>query len=347
MRQLTYVRANVLEWWDVPEPTIQDDRQAIVRPLAVSRCDLDLAIANGKAGFEGPFAIGHETSGVVVEVGDDVKEVKPGDFVIVPFQISCGECPNCRRGLPYACKTVPYRSSYGLKPACGVEYGGALSDAMLVPFADHMLIKQPPGHDLSQTASLADSATDAFSVVAPVLQERPGAEVLVVGGGLGQSLGAMIVHAALSLGSSRVVYVDSSKEALAKCKSLGAEVIEAHDFAKMNPPGAFPLTIDAACSTASLSLALRSVEPAGVCQRMYGDFTETTAVPLRHMYGMGVTLKIGRVNVRARLPECVEHLKTGHYHPEAVLTHRVSFDDAHEAIKDPTMKVLFLRDGTQ
>jgi alcohol dehydrogenase len=80
---------------------------------------------------------------------------------------------------------------------------------------------------------------------------------------------------------------------------------------------------------------------------MYGDFTETTAVPLRHMYGMGVTLKIGRVNVRARLPECVEHLKTGHFHPEAVLTRRVSFDDAHEAIKDPTMKVLFLREGTQ
>jgi len=58
MRQLTFVRPGVLEWWDVPEPTIQDDRDAVVRPLAVTRCDLDLYIANGVARFDGPFAIG-------------------------------------------------------------------------------------------------------------------------------------------------------------------------------------------------------------------------------------------------------------------------------------------------
>jgi alcohol dehydrogenase len=63
MRQLTYVRPNLLEWWDVPEPRLQDDRDAIVAPLAVTRCDLDLSIATGVAGFEGPFAIGHEAAG--------------------------------------------------------------------------------------------------------------------------------------------------------------------------------------------------------------------------------------------------------------------------------------------
>jgi len=59
-----------------------------------------------------------------------------------------------------------FRSSYGLKPLCGVEYGGALSDLIRVPFADHMLVRQPEGHALSQTAGLADGATDAFSAVA-------------------------------------------------------------------------------------------------------------------------------------------------------------------------------------
>jgi len=53
------VRPNLLEWWDVPEPRLQDDRDAIVAPLAVTRCDLDLSIATGMAGFAGPFAIGH------------------------------------------------------------------------------------------------------------------------------------------------------------------------------------------------------------------------------------------------------------------------------------------------
>ena len=245
-------------------------------------------------------------------------------------------------GLPYASKSVPFRSSYGLKPVCGVDYGGALSDALRVPFADHMLVKQPTGLPLSQTASLADSATDAFAAVAPTLRERPGAEVLVVGG-RAQSLGVLVAHAALSLGARRVVYLDSDKGRLAKANLLGAEVLEAATYDGMEPVGLFPLTIDADATVASLGLAIRSVEPGGVCQRMYGDFKEATPVPLRHMYAMGVTLKIGRVNARARLPECLAHVTSGHYHPELMLTRRASFDDAPEAIRDPTMKVVFLR----
>lgn len=346
MRQLTYVKPNVLEWWDVPAPRLHGDGEAIVRPLAVTRCDLDLLIANGSAGFEGPFSIGHETTAIVTDVGDKVTAVKPGDLVIVPIQISCGTCGACRRGLTYACQSVPFRSSYGLKPVCGVDYGGALSDALRVPFADHMLIKHPDELAPSQTASLADSATDAFCAVAPTLAEHPGAEVLVVGG-RAQSLGPLVAHAALALGSRRVVYVDIDATRLAKAKSLGAEVIEVASLSVIEPPGLFPLTIDADGSNDSLALALRAVEPGGVCQRMYGDFRETTPVPLRHMYGIGVTLKIGRVNARARLPECLDHVRCGHYHPELMLTRRVRFEDAHEAIKDPTMKVVFLRDGIE
>ena len=124
MRQLTYVRPNLLEWWDVPEPRLQDDRDAIVAPLAVTRCDLDLSIATGKAGFAGPFAIGHEAAGVVTAVGGSVRCFVPGDQVIVPFQISCGQCERCRRGHTNACSAVPFRSSYGLKPVCGIEFGG-------------------------------------------------------------------------------------------------------------------------------------------------------------------------------------------------------------------------------
>ncbi len=166
MRQLTYVGGTTIEWWDVPAPTLQDQRDALVAPLAVTRCDLDLAIASGRSGLPGPFALGHETAGRVVGVGSAVKNFAPGDLVIVPFQISCGEYASCRRGHTNACTSVPFRSSYGLKPVCGVEYGGALSDLIRVPFADHMLVRQPKGHALSQTAGLADGATDGFSAVA-------------------------------------------------------------------------------------------------------------------------------------------------------------------------------------
>ena len=125
MRQLTYVGGSTIEWWDVPAPKLQDERDALVRPLAVTRCDLDLTIVGGKSGLPGPFALGHETAGIVTDVGDAVRNFAPGDLVIVPFQISCGECERCKRGNTNACSAVPFRSSYGLKPVCGVECGGA------------------------------------------------------------------------------------------------------------------------------------------------------------------------------------------------------------------------------
>jgi alcohol dehydrogenase len=346
MRQLTFVRPGVLEWWDVVEPTIQDDRDALVRPLAVTRCDLDLYIARGVARFDGPFAIGHETAGIVTAVGDAVQSVKIGDMVIVPFQISCGSCAFCARGLTSACEAVPFRSSYGLKPVCGVDYGGALSDLLRVPFADHMLIKHPPGLTLSKTSSLADSATDAFCVVEPVLRQNADADVVVIGG-RGQSLGIMIAHAARSLGARRVLYIDNEPRRLAKAREYGVEVLEIVSFKDCRLGDRYFLAVDADGSEASLDLAIRSVEPGGICHRMYGGFASHTPVPLAHMYAQGITLKIGRVNARASLPACLAHVEAGHYHPEAVLTRRVAFDDAHEAMLDPTMKIVFLREGVE
>ena len=70
-----------------------------------------------------------------------------------------------------------------------------------------------------------------------------------------------------------------------------------------------------------------------------------TPVPLRHMYGVGVTLRISRVNVRAEMADCVACVTEGHFHPEHVITRRVRFEDAHEAIGDPTIRVAFVRDG--
>lgn len=344
MRQLTYVGPKRLEWWDAPAPRLESDRDVLVAPLAVTRCDLDLVIVHGASGMAGPFAIGHECAGRVVEVGDAVRGFAPGDLVIVPFQISCGDCDRCRRGHTNACTSVPFRSSYGMMPLSGVEHGGALSDLIRVPFADHMLVGQPPGHALSQTAALADGATDGFVAVAAWMQERPGCDVLVIGGA-GQSVGLLAGHAAQGLGARSVVYLDDNPARLAVADSLGLRPHPAPAGLVMDPIGLFAVVIDAAATDASLALALRSVDHNGVCQRMYGDFSETTPVALRHMYTVGITLKVSRVNARAEMPECLAHVTTGRYHPERVLTRRASFEDAPEAMLDPTIKVLFVRDG--
>ena len=78
MRQLTFVEPRTFEWREVDAPRIEASVQAVVRPLAVTRCDLDLYIATGLFPMEGPFAFGHEIAGEVVDIGDDVTSVAAG-----------------------------------------------------------------------------------------------------------------------------------------------------------------------------------------------------------------------------------------------------------------------------
>ncbi len=99
MRQLTFIKPGKLEWWDVPEPRSTSALQALVEPIAVASCDLDKPILHGEAPFRGPFAFGHEVVARVKEVGESVRTVKPREHVVVPFQISRGTCPACRRGF--------------------------------------------------------------------------------------------------------------------------------------------------------------------------------------------------------------------------------------------------------
>jgi alcohol dehydrogenase len=341
MRQLYYVKPEFLEWRDVPEPKLVDDRDALVRPLAVTRCDLDLLIANGQAGFPGPFAMGHEAVGQVVEVGDSVRSFKPGDRVLVPFQISCGQCRRCQAGHTGSCELVPHRSCFGMAPLSGVEHGGALSDLLRVPFAEHMLVATPEDVSSEALAGVADNITDAYRFVAPHLRERPGLRVLVVGG-LGQGVGLYVVKWARALGAESVVYVDDNVSRLGLARQAGAQTIELKIEDASVPAMQFPLTIDASGREEGLAYAIRSTECDGLCQRVYGDLKAKTLVPLRDMYGIGLTLRLGRVNVRHWMPEVVQHISSGYFRPEDIITRRASFREAPEMMLDPSIKIVFL-----
>src|SRR5213078_2630946 len=142
MRALVFAGAGRLEWRDVPAPRIEDDGHALVRPLAVASCDLDAAIVRGQAPFPPPFVLGHEAVAQVVAIGDGVRTVRPGDTVVVPFQISCGHCPSCVRGNTGNCRQVPRTAMYGIGSLAG-DWGGMLADVVRVPFADAMLLPLP------------------------------------------------------------------------------------------------------------------------------------------------------------------------------------------------------------
>ena len=268
VRQLEVTGVRSVEWRDAPDPALAGDGEAIVRPLAVAMCDLDAAFITGQVPVGEPFPLGHECIGQVVEIGDAVSAVAPGDTVVVPFQISCGDCAACSAGHTGSCLSVPRGSAYGMQPLGG-DWGGALADRLRVPFADAMLVPLPPGLDPAAVASVADNVPDGFRTVAGPLAASPGAEVLVAGG-FARSVGLYAVAAAVALGAGRVVYADTDEGRREQAAALGAEPVEiplgdgdAPEWPKRL--GRFPVVVDASGDRAGLHSAVRSTAANGTC----------------------------------------------------------------------------------
>ena len=340
MKQLTYVAPGSLEWREVPEPGIESALDAIVRPVAVATCDLDGAVIHGLAPLPGPFALGHESIARVVETGDQVSSVKPGDLVLVPFQISCGSCERCRAGLTGSCATAGARSAYGMRPIGG-DWGSALSDYMRVPFADAMLVKVPTS--FQPLASLADNIPDGWRSVAPQLQERPGAKVLILGGAGPSSVALYAVAVAAAMGAGGVTYVDHDEGRLEIASALGATVtqLSAGDYPKRFGP--YPIVVDHTSDQKGLACAIRSTEPGGICTSTAIYFASETPLPLLEMYTSGLTYITGRVNARPCFEPLIALLEGGRFHPEKVTTQTADWDDAVDALNSYTTKLVITR----
>src|SRR3954451_11979906 len=224
MRALTYAGPETLEWRDAAEAPVEGDAEAVVRPLAVATCDLDDLIVRGRSPFPAPFALGHECVAEVVDAGDAVQRFRPGDRVVVPFQLSCGACGACLAGRTGNCERFAIATTYGF--GFGPEatrFGGFLSDLVRVPFADAMLVTVPDGLAPEVAAGASDNITDAHRTIAPHLAARPGAPVLVVGGAQSGSIGLYAAGQAVALGAERVLYVDGDARRRAIAEAYGAE----------------------------------------------------------------------------------------------------------------------------
>src|SRR5947208_2084266 len=113
MQSLVLEAPRTVRWHDVPEPDLAAATDALVRPLAVALCDLDGPIIGGQTPFPLPIALGHEAVAEVVAVGSEVRGVRVGDRVVVPFQVSCGTCERCASGLTGTCATVGGTPMFG------------------------------------------------------------------------------------------------------------------------------------------------------------------------------------------------------------------------------------------
>lgn len=342
MRQLTYVEAGQVAWQEAPDPEPTDPTGVIVRPLAVARCDLDPIMA-GFGIFPGPFAVGHETVAEVVAVGADVRERTAGDRVLVPFQVSCGTCAACRDGRFAACHTYRAKAgcAFGFGEAGG-GHGGAVADLLAVPSADHMLIPAPVGLPAAALCTLPDNVTDAYRAVAPQLAERPGAEVLVVGGAAA-SIGLYAVAAAHACGAGRVRYVDADAARCEAATALGA-VVTHLDGPWPRRFDRAPIVVENTADVDGLACALRSTDDYGTCTSVAIHFAPTTPMPLLELYTKGITYHLSRADSRRFLPEVIALAASGALDPLTVPTTIVPWDQGDEAWLRPATKLVLERE---
>jgi threonine dehydrogenase-like Zn-dependent dehydrogenase len=212
---------------DVPDPTIEEPTDAIVRITSSGLCGSDLHLYETLGPFMGKGdVLGHEPMGIVEEVGSATGDLKVGDRVVMPFQICCGSCWMCDRGLYTQCETTQVRDQgsgaalFGFSKLYG-EVPGAQAEFLRVPQAQFMPIKVPEGPADERFLFLSDVLPTAWQSV--VYADVPeGGTLLVLGLG---PIGDMATRIALHQGF-RVISVDRVPERLARAKARGAEVID-------------------------------------------------------------------------------------------------------------------------
>jgi threonine dehydrogenase-like Zn-dependent dehydrogenase len=297
-------------------------------------------MADGRFPVPGEIALGHEFVAEVVEAGDGVTRFRRGDRVIVPFQISCGECDRCRRGLTAHCRAVPARSQYGFG-ILGGNWGGAFSDCVRVPFADAMLLALPADVAPEAVASAGDNLCDGWRAVVPALRQLPGADVLILGG-----IGSVPLYAvgfARACGAGRVDYLDTDRHRLEVAERLGARALEGP---LPDAVGEYDLAVDGTLLEPNgLACALSSLRPHGVCVgvTIYPP-GQDPCVPYFLMYGRGVQFVTGRVNARVLMPEVLDLVQAGRIDPLTVTDCVIPFENVLEAFAEPTLKPVFVRE---
>src|SRR6201993_1823717 len=215
MKALVYHGPGQKAWEDVPEASIREPTDVVVKVDTTTICGTDLHILHGDvAAVTDGRILGHEAVGTVTEVGEAGKGFSTGDRVLVPAITKCGRCEYCQRSMPSHCQTVG-----GIGWIFGHLIAGTQAESVRVPYADTSLYAVPGNVTNEQAIFLADSLPTGYEVGVLAGQVRPGATVPVGGAGAG---GLCAIPATGLWGASQVIAVDTNKFRLNKARDFGA-----------------------------------------------------------------------------------------------------------------------------
>lgn len=357
---------------DVPDPSIQDSRDAIVRITSTAICGSDLHIYGGYIPtMEEGDILGHEFMGVVEEVGKP-NGLKRGDRVIIPFQISCGECFYCKRMQTALCDRSNHEGVEKMEKLYGQAaaglfgyshmyggYPGGQAEFARVPYADFSAFKVPEELSDEQVLFLTDIFPTGY-MAAENCNIEPGQTVAVWGCG---PVGQFAIRSAFLLGAGRVIALDNVPERLQMARQAGAETLddgdkEVQEKLREMTDGRGPdhcidavgmeahgSTIDAIYDRVKVAVMLETDRSHALRAAIFacakGGTVSIPGVyggfpdkfPLGGAFAKGLTLKMGQTNVHRYLPKLLDLISQGKIDPSFVVTHRFALGEAPDAYK--------------
>ncbi|MFI7390750.1 zinc-dependent alcohol dehydrogenase family protein [Streptomyces tendae] len=313
-------------WEDIPDPDLKEPTDAVVRVDAVTICGTDLHILKGDVPEVRPGTVlGHEAVGEIVEVGTDVRTVRPGDRVLVSCITACGRCRYCREGVYGQCLG-------GGGWILGHLIDGTQAEYVRVPYAD-LSVHPLPGAVTDQDAVLlADIFPTAYEVGVLNGSVRPGDTVVVVGAG---PIGLAAVATARLFAPERIVAVDLAGARLEAARKLGADAVaDAREtpeqlVADLTGGLGADVVIEAVGIPETFEMCTRMVRPGGHVANV-GVHGRPATLHLEDLWIKNVTITTGLVDTRTT-PTLLRMAASGRLPTAQLVTHTFPLERMEEA----------------
>ena len=225
MKALVYNGPRDVSVNEVPDATIERPTDVLVKISSTNICGSDLHMYEGRTGMQAGRILGHENMGEVIEVGAAVDRVKVGDRVCLPFNIGCGFCATCEKGLSGFCLTCNPGMAGAAYGFAGMgPYSGGQAEYLRVPYGDYNCLILPRGSEEKENdyVMLSDIFPTGYHAT-ELAGVQPGETVVIYGAG---PVGLMAAYSAIIRGAALVMVVDNHKDRLALATKIGAVAID-------------------------------------------------------------------------------------------------------------------------